>query len=55
MGFEPKRQRNTAVGEVALSVAKTAVSITIVLLPRWACHKSWPPCETALSTAQFCV
>jgi hypothetical protein len=48
-------QRYKAVGKVAHSVAKNGCLHSHYHTGEGACHKPWPPCETALSTAQFCV
>ena len=48
-------QRYKAVAKVAQSVAKNGCLDNHYPTGEGACHKPWPPCETALSTAQFYV
>jgi hypothetical protein len=46
-------QRYKAVAKVAQSVAKNGCLDNHYPTGEGACHKPRPPCETALSTAQF--
>jgi len=46
-------QRFKTVGKVAQSVAKNGCLDNQYPTGEGACHKPWPPCETALSIAQF--
>ncbi len=48
-------QKYKAVGKVAQSVAKNGCFHNHYPTGEGACHKPCPPCETALSTAQFRV
>ena len=48
-------QRYKAMGKFAQSVAKNGRLHNHYPTGEGACRKPWQPCETALSTAQFCL